>query len=52
MLDKYAVSHWDDVVHKWKADKGKYVVRVGASSNKMEGETSFEVEKAFEWSGL
>jgi len=51
-LDKYAVSYWDDVINKWKADKGTYTVRLGGSSDRVEGETTFVLEKAFEWSGL
>lgn len=51
-LDKYAVSYWDDVINRWRADKGVYTVRVGGSSDKTEEETTFEVEKAFEWTGL
>lgn len=51
-LDKYAVSHWDDVIHKWVADKGLYKVRLGRSSDKFEGEVTFTLAKPFEWSGL
>ncbi|KAG9002882.1 hypothetical protein FRB94_003505 [Tulasnella sp. JGI-2019a] len=51
-LDKYAVSYWDDVINKWRADKGTYMVRVGGSSDKTESETTFEVVKSFEWTGL
>lgn len=48
-LDKYAVSYWDDLVHKWKADKGAYTVYVGSPS---ESTATFELQKSFEWSGL
>ncbi|KAG9046686.1 hypothetical protein FS837_003839 [Tulasnella sp. UAMH 9824] len=51
-LDKYAVSYWDDIIHRWRADKGTYTVRVGRSADKVESEATFDVEKAFEWSGL
>lgn len=52
VLDKYAFSYWHDGIHRWMADKGTYIVRVGASSDKMEREASFEIGTAFEWSGL
>ncbi|KAG8943855.1 hypothetical protein FRC04_002478 [Tulasnella sp. 424] len=51
-LDKYAVSYWDDIIHRWRADKGTYTVRVGRSAVELESEATFEVEKAFEWNGL
>ncbi|KAG8911925.1 hypothetical protein FRC01_005402 [Tulasnella sp. 417] len=51
-LDKYAVSYWDDSIHRWRADKGTYTVLVGRSAAEVESETTFEVEKAFEWNGL
>ncbi|KAG8943854.1 hypothetical protein FRC04_002477 [Tulasnella sp. 424] len=51
-LDKYAVSYWDDIIHRWRADKGTYTVRVGRSAAEVESETTFEVAKAFEWNGL
>ncbi|KAG9012138.1 hypothetical protein FRB94_011835 [Tulasnella sp. JGI-2019a] len=55
VLDKYAVSYWDDVPagqSLWRADQGTYVVRVGGSSDKLVREAKFEVGRAFEWSGL
>lgn len=51
-LDKYAVSYWDDIIHRWRADRGTYTVRVGRSAAEVESETTFEVDKAFEWNGL
>ncbi|KAG8943853.1 hypothetical protein FRC04_002476 [Tulasnella sp. 424] len=51
-LDKYAVSYWDDIIHRWRADKGTYTVRVGKSAAEVESEATFEVAKAFEWNGL
>ena len=51
-LDKYAVSYWDDIIHKWKADKGTHTVKIASSSENVESETTFTLEKGFEWSGL
>lgn len=52
VLDKYAVSYWDDVIGRWRADRGEYVVKVGGSSDKIEREARFEVGRALEWTGL
>jgi beta-glucosidase len=52
VLDKYALSYWDDIISKWRADKGEYKVMVGNSSQQKAQEVCFKLEKAFEWSGL
>ncbi|KAG8897103.1 hypothetical protein FRB99_008457 [Tulasnella sp. 403] len=52
VLDKYAVSYWDDVVNCWRADKGTYTVRIGGSSDNTPAEATFVLERSFEWSGL
>ncbi|KAG8906251.1 hypothetical protein FRB99_007313 [Tulasnella sp. 403] len=52
VLDRYAVSYWDDYLHCWKADRGRYTIKVGRSSAKFELETTVEVTKSFEWTGL
>jgi beta-glucosidase len=31
-LDARAFSYWDDKAHKWTIDPGKFVIRVGDSS--------------------
>jgi beta-glucosidase len=31
-LDARAFSYWDSVAHKWTIDPGKFVIRVGDSS--------------------
>ena len=51
-LDKYAVSYWDTPRARWKADAGKYEVRVGDSSDSLPLSVTFELKEAFEWSGL
>lgn len=53
-LDKYAVSHWNERISRWVAEKGTYRVRVGGGST-LEAlvlEDTFEIEKTFEWNGL
>ncbi|KAG9046687.1 hypothetical protein FS837_003840 [Tulasnella sp. UAMH 9824] len=52
VLDKYAVSYWDDTIHRWRAEKGTYTARVGRSADEIESKVTFEVAKAFEWNGL
>ncbi len=52
VLDKYALSYWDDIISRWRADKGEYKVMVGNSSQQKTQEVCFKLEKSFEWSGL
>lgn len=51
-LDKYAVSYWDTPRARWKADAGKYEVRVGDSSDSLPLSVTFELKETLEWSGL
>jgi beta-glucosidase len=52
VLDKYAVSYWNDVVDAWMVEKGVYRVEVGTGSDCLSLGATFEVVKGFEWSGL
>lgn len=52
---KYAVSFYDEERGKWCAEKGKYQVLVGDSSQVKKGKTltvPFEVEETFWWNGV
>jgi beta-glucosidase len=53
-LDKYAVSYWDDIIHRWVVESGKYVIRVGRSSalEDLALEAKLHLKKSFEWNGL
>ncbi|KAG5651698.1 hypothetical protein H0H81_007757 [Sphagnurus paluster] len=53
-LDKYAVSYWSERFSVWTVEKGKYLVRVGASSDArdLSLEKTFELKKGFEWTGI
>ncbi|KAJ7097620.1 beta-glucosidase [Mycena epipterygia] len=51
-LDKYAVSYWDDRFTTWTVEAGKYLVRVGPSSDQLGLEATFVIEKGFEWRGI
>jgi beta-glucosidase len=52
VLDKYAVSYWDEMRDTWTVEKGVYKLEVGTSSDCLSLGASFEVTKAFDWSGL
>ena len=52
VLDKYAVSYWNDVKDAWTVEKGVYRLDVGTSSDCLFLGATFEVVKAFDWSGL
>jgi beta-glucosidase len=52
VLDKYAVSFWEDVIGRWVVEKGEYGVKVGSSCDELPLGGSFMVKKGFEWNGL
>lgn len=52
MLDKYAVSYWEEGIGCWRAETGVYGVLVGESSDDVRLNGSFQLESVFEWSGL
>jgi len=52
VLDKYAMSYWNDITDTWTVEKGTYRLRVGTSSDCLSLEASFSITKAFDWSGL
>ena len=52
VLDKYAVSYWNDMIDAWTVEKGVYRVEVGTSSDCLSLAATFEVTKGFEWNGL
>ncbi|KAF2840947.1 glycoside hydrolase family 3 protein, partial [Patellaria atrata CBS 101060] len=52
MLDKYAVSYWDEGLDAWRAEKGTYKALVAKSSVDVVGELEFEVEGEFTWKGV
>ena len=52
VLDKYAVSYWNDMIDAWTVEKGVYGVEVGTGSDCLSLGATFEVTKGFEWSGL
>ena len=52
VLDKYAVSYWNDMIDAWMVEKGVYGVEVGTGGDCLSLRATFEVTKGFEWSGL
>ncbi|THH14189.1 hypothetical protein EW146_g6124 [Bondarzewia mesenterica] len=52
LLDKYAVSYWNERLERWTVEKGRYKVWVGTSSEDLPLVNSFVIEQAFEWNGL
>jgi len=52
VLDKYAVSYWNETIDAWTVEKGVYRVEVGTSSDCISFGATFEVAEGFEWSGL
>ncbi|ORX35301.1 glycoside hydrolase superfamily [Kockovaella imperatae] len=51
-LDKYAVSHWDEVWQTWRAEQGEWTVCVGKDASIMEGQVKFTINHDLEWTGL
>lgn len=51
-LDKYAFSFWDSPNSEWKVIAGKYILRIGTSSESLPIEHSIELKEGFGWSGL
>lgn len=52
VLDKYAVSHWDERWETWRVEQGTWAVRVGVDAQTMYGRAEFEVAHDIEWRGL
>ena len=52
VLDKYAVSYWNDMIDAWTVEMGVYRLEVGTSSDCLSLRATFEVTKGFDWGGL
>ncbi|KAF5369139.1 hypothetical protein D9757_011062 [Collybiopsis confluens] len=52
LLDKYAVSYWDDKINSWVVERGVYGIDIGVSSDDIRLSGSLELKKGFEWNGL
>lgn len=52
LLNKYAVSYWDDSLECWAVERGQYVLSVGTASNDLPLRDTFHVKQEFTWTGL
>ena len=52
VIDKYSVSYYDDLEDAWIAEKGEYVVKIGASVEDIRLEQVFTVQDTFTWVGV
>ncbi|KAK4689561.1 beta-glucosidase, partial [Tremellales sp. Uapishka_1] len=52
VLDKYAVSHWDELWKTWRAELGEWTIRVGVNAQEMYGAATFRIDEDLEWTGL
>lgn len=51
-LDKYAISHWDELDATWKAEVGEWKVKIGSDAQTMVAEAPFVVDKEMPWLGI
>ena len=52
VLDKYAISYWEERLNCWLAEAGEYTVYAAASSEDVKATATFKIEEEFEWNGL
>ncbi|KAK6910594.1 hypothetical protein I203_104626 [Kwoniella mangroviensis CBS 8507] len=52
ILDKYAISHWDEGYNSFRAELGEWYVKIGKDAETMIGEAKFVIEQEIEWTGL
>ncbi|KEZ45039.1 putative beta-glucosidase I [Scedosporium apiospermum] len=51
-MDKYAISHWDELTSSWRAEPGQWQVQIGRDAQTMCAKESFTVPPGFQWTGL
>ncbi|EEU33850.1 glycoside hydrolase family 3 [Fusarium vanettenii 77-13-4] len=51
-MDKYAVSHWDELSSLWRAEPGQWYVKIGKNAQDMCLEDPFTVDAGFNWKGI
>lgn len=52
VLDKYAVSFYDAQSSCWRVEPGDYEVEIGFSTKDIATRASFDVDRAFKWTGV
>ncbi|RSL42467.1 hypothetical protein CEP54_015473 [Fusarium duplospermum] len=51
-MDKYAISHWDELSKWWMAEPGQWHVKIGKNAQVMCVEEPFTVDAGFKWKGI
>ncbi len=51
-LDKYAISHWDELDGTWKAEVGEWALKIGKDAQTMVAEVPFTVDSEMAWAKL
>src|SRR5271154_981832 len=52
VVDKYAISYFDEDRSSWLAEKGMFTILVGASSADIKATADFELSTTYWWTGL
>jgi len=52
VVDKYAISYFDEDRSSWLAEKGTFTILVGASSADIKATADFELSTTYWWTGL
>ncbi|KAM5363612.1 hypothetical protein ACJA88_013482 [Fusarium oxysporum] len=51
-MDKYAISHWDELTSVWRAEPGEWHVQIGTNAQTMCAKERFTVPRNFKWIGI
>lgn len=51
-MDKYAISHWDELTHSWRAEPGEWYVEIRKDAQTVCARRSFSIPRGFQWQGL
>jgi len=52
VVDKYAISYFDEDKSSWIAEKGEFKLLVGSSSAEIKSSATFELSSTYWWTGL
>lgn len=52
VVDKYAISYFDEDKSSWIAEKGTFTILAGASSADIRATADFELSSTYWWTGL
>ncbi|KAH7006785.1 beta-glucosidase-like protein [Ilyonectria destructans] len=51
-MDKYAISHWDELTLLWRAEPGQWHIQIGKDAQTMCAKEPFTVPSGFQWEGV